>query len=95
MQTSAVKVENITFIHIKGTSATEEAIKFACSDDSPCEGLFLEDVQLVSQSGGIAKSFCWEAYGSSVGQVEPPSCFACSEGLIQQKTPSNLSFQSF
>ncbi|GAY63114.1 hypothetical protein CUMW_223060 [Citrus unshiu] len=94
-QTSAVKVENITFIHIKGTSATEEAIKFACSDDSPCEGLFLEDVQLVSHSGGIAKSFCWEAYGSSVGQVEPPPCFACSEGLIQQKAPSNLAFQSF
>ncbi|ESR40474.1 hypothetical protein CICLE_v10027523mg [Citrus x clementina] len=94
-QTSAVKVENITFIHIKGTSATEEAIKFACSDDSPCEGLFLEDVQLVSHSGGIAKSFCWEAYGSSVGQVEPPPCFACSEGLIEQKAPSNLAFQSF
>lgn len=95
MQTSAVKVENITFKHIKGTSVTEEAIKFACSDDSPCKGLFLEDIQLVSHSRGTTKSFCWEAYGSSVGQVEPPPCFACSEGLIKPKPLSNLAFQSF
>uniref|UniRef100_A0A7N2R4M0 endo-polygalacturonase n=1 Tax=Quercus lobata TaxID=97700 RepID=A0A7N2R4M0_QUELO len=76
-QTSAVKVENIAFMHIKGTSATKEAIKFACSDDYPCEGLYLEDIDLVSSSGGMTKSFCWEAYGSSSGLVNPPACFPC------------------
>ena len=85
MQTSAVKVENIAFMHIKGTSATEEAIKFACSNDYPCEGLYLEDIELVSSSGEMTKSFCWEAYGSCSGLVNPPACFSCSESFIKQK----------
>uniref|UniRef100_A0A2N9IBT4 endo-polygalacturonase n=1 Tax=Fagus sylvatica TaxID=28930 RepID=A0A2N9IBT4_FAGSY len=84
-QTLAVKVENISFMHIKGTSATEEAIKFACSNDYPCEGLYLEDILLVSCSGGTTKSFCWKAYGSSLGLVYPPACFSCSESFIKQK----------
>lgn len=93
MQTLAVKVENISFMHIKGTSATEEAIRFACSDDSPCEGLYLEDIQLLSSTGGITSSFCWEAQGSSLGSLDPPACFSCSEAFIKQKVllhPINL-----
>lgn len=84
MQTSAVKVENIAFMHIKGTSATEKAIKFACSNDYPCEGLYLEDIELVSSSGGMTKSFCWAAYGSCSGLVNPPPCFSCSESFIRR-----------
>lgn len=92
-QTLAVKVENISFMHIQGTSATEEAIRFACSDDSPCEGLYLEDIQLLSSTGGITSSFCWEAQGSSLGSLDPPACFSCSEAFIKQKVllhPINL-----
>lgn len=85
MQSLAVKVENISFTHIKGTSATEEAIRFACSDDSPCEGLYLEDVQLLPSTGEIARSFCWEAQGSSLGIVDPPACFSDSEEFVKQK----------
>ncbi|KAB1218677.1 hypothetical protein CJ030_MR3G026557 [Morella rubra] len=84
-QTLAVKVENVSFMRIRGTSATEEAIKFECSDHSPCEGLYLEDIQLVSYSGGITRSLCWEAYGFSSGFVDPPACFSCSESCIKQK----------
>ncbi|KAL5575607.1 hypothetical protein UlMin_017306 [Ulmus minor] len=83
-QTLAVKVENISFMHIRGTSATEEAIRFACSDDSPCEGLYLEDVQLLPYNREITSSFCWKAYGSSLGSVNPPSCFWNSEDVIKQ-----------
>lgn len=85
MQSLALKVENISFTHIKGTSATEEAIKFSCSDNFPCAGLYLEDIQLVSSCGGITTSFCWEAYGLSSGLVNPPACFSCSESYINQK----------
>ncbi|KAL6134360.1 hypothetical protein ACLB2K_066592 [Fragaria x ananassa] len=84
-QTLAVKVENISFTNVKGTSATEEAIRFACSDDSPCEGLYLEDVQLLPSTGEIARSFCWEAQGSSSGTVDPPACFSDSEEFVKQK----------
>ncbi|KAB5574164.1 hypothetical protein DKX38_001358 [Salix brachista] len=93
-QTSAVKVENIFFRRIKGTSATEEAIKFACSDDFPCKGLYMEDVHLLSHTGGTTRSFCWQAYGSSQGLVHPSPCFSSSEGFIKEKIPSHF-LQSF
>lgn len=94
LQTSALRVENISFIHIKGTSATEEAIRIACSDNYPCERLYLEDIELVSNCGGITRSFCWEARGSSVGLIYPPSCFSCKEKFIEQKVTSNSVLQS-
>lgn len=95
MQTLAVKVENISFIRIKGTSASEEAINFSCSDDWPCEGLYLEDIQLRSHNGGVTRSFCWEAYGSSLGVVDPPACFSSSEGFIKEKGLSDSATHSF
>ncbi|XWS20409.1 hypothetical protein CRYUN_Cryun31cG0098600 [Craigia yunnanensis] len=94
-QTLAVKVDNISFVHIKGTSATEEAIRFACSDSLPCEGLYLEDIQLVSYTGGITTSFCWEAYGSSLGLVQPAPCLTCTDSFIKQKVPPGLPVGSF
>ncbi|XP_057967145.1 probable polygalacturonase At1g80170 isoform X2 [Malania oleifera] len=84
-QTSAVKVENISFKHIKGTSATEEAMRFACSNSFPCERIFLEDIMLVSPSGEIPKSFCWEAHGSTKGVIYPSPCFSCSGSFSEQK----------
>ncbi|XP_048333996.1 probable polygalacturonase At1g80170 isoform X1 [Ziziphus jujuba] len=94
-KTLAVKVENISFIHIKGTSATEEAIKFSCSDDWPCEGLYLEDIQLHSYNRGVTRSFCWEAYGLSLGLVDPPACFSSSGGFIKEKGLSDSAIHSF
>ncbi|KAM7256458.1 hypothetical protein ACFE04_012199 [Oxalis oulophora] len=88
-QTLAVKVKNISFVHIKGTSATEEAVRFACSDDLPCEQLYLEDIQLVSSSGEMSKSFCWQAHGFSQGLVNPSPCFSYSTSLLEQKISPN------
>lgn len=94
-QSSAVIVDNVSFISIKGTSATEEAIRFACSDEYPCERLYLEDIQLVSDSGGITTSFCWQARGSSSGPVYPPPCFTCDGSFIQHIIASTPILQSF
>ncbi|OMP00109.1 Glycoside hydrolase, family 28 [Corchorus olitorius] len=91
-KTLNVKVDNISFVHIKGTSATEEAIRFACSDSFPCEGLYLEDIRLESYTGGITKSFCWEAYGSSSGLVRPPPCLTCTDSFIKQKVGLAVAF---
>jgi len=80
-----VRVENISFIDIQGTSATDEAIKFACSDVSPCEGLYLENIFLVSCFGGNTSSFCWQAHGSARGFLyPPPTCFSTSDDFIRQ-----------
>ncbi|KAI8544344.1 hypothetical protein RHMOL_Rhmol08G0289300 [Rhododendron molle] len=89
-QSLAVKVEDISFVGIKGTSATEEAIKFACSETFPCERLYLEDIQLVSYSGDSTTSFCWEAQGSCSGLVYPPPCFSYNDSsYIEQKVLSS------
>ncbi|KAF8011663.1 hypothetical protein BT93_J2062 [Corymbia citriodora subsp. variegata] len=89
-QTSAVKVGNISFLGIKGTSATEKAMIFSCSDDTPCEGLYLEDIHLFSHAGGTTRSFCWQAYGSISGLVYPPPCFSSEDedNFIKQETQS-------
>ncbi|KAJ7951882.1 Pectin lyase-like superfamily protein [Quillaja saponaria] len=83
-QTSAVKVEDISFIHIRGTSATEEAVKFACSDTSPCEDLYLEDIFLISNDGGRTRSSCWKAHGSCSSLVHPPPCLRDCESFTRQ-----------
>ncbi|CAI9114015.1 OLC1v1037486C1 [Oldenlandia corymbosa var. corymbosa] len=89
-QTLAVNISGISYIGIKGTSATEEAISFACSDNSPCKGLHLDDIQLVSYTGDFTTSFCWEAYGSSSGYVYPSPCFSSNDDhIILQKTQSS------
>ncbi|KAM7476736.1 hypothetical protein LguiB_023979 [Lonicera macranthoides] len=45
-QYSAVQVENIVYKNIKGSSASEVAIKFDCSDSFPCKGILVQDVNL-------------------------------------------------
>ena len=94
MQTSAVKVENISFVAIKGTSATEEAIRFACSDSFPCENLYLQDVQIVSYFGGYTSAFCWKALGSFSGLIYPPPCFMFPKSYIGRKALPGSVLQS-
>ncbi|KAL6584767.1 hypothetical protein OROMI_004056 [Orobanche minor] len=89
-QTLAVSVDSVTFRNIEGTSATEEAIILACSDSYPCKRLYLENIQIITTSNGTAKSFCWEAYGTSSGLVYPPSCLSSGDIIIRhQMSKSN------
>ncbi|KAK9152438.1 hypothetical protein Syun_010747 [Stephania yunnanensis] len=92
-QTSAVRVKNISFTHIKGSSATEEAIRFACSESFPCKEIELEDVQLFSSFGGITTMFCWNARGSTEGRVYPLPCPSFVDSVIEQKSiPGVISY---
>ncbi|KAK6915004.1 Glycoside hydrolase, family 28 [Dillenia turbinata] len=93
-QTLAVKVSNITFMSIKGTSATKEAMRFVCSEYCPCEGLYLSDIQLKLHCGGTTKSFCWAAQGSSSGLVHPPPCFSCEGSFLALKVSSVTTLDS-
>ncbi|XP_009392186.2 probable polygalacturonase At1g80170 isoform X2 [Musa acuminata AAA Group] len=89
-QTSAVKVHQISFIEIKGTSTTKDAIKFSCSDSSPCEKIYLQDINMSLESGGNASAYCWKASGFSSGLVNPPSCLTRAVvGLINQNVGSS------
>ncbi|OVA14962.1 Glycoside hydrolase [Macleaya cordata] len=74
-QHSGIQISQVTFANIKGTSATQVAMKFDCSKTSPCNGINVEDVKLTyHQHQQPAESFCRNVRGVSRGLVFPPSC---------------------
>ncbi|XVF56129.1 hypothetical protein PTKIN_Ptkin06aG0092200 [Pterospermum kingtungense] len=57
-QSSAIQVKNVVYKNIKGTSASEVAIKFDCSENHPCQGIVLQNVNLQEQGDRAAKAIC-------------------------------------
>ncbi|KAF3774153.1 putative rhamnogalacturonase A [Nymphaea thermarum] len=76
-QNSGVKISQVTYNNIKGTSATQVAVDFSCSASAPCQGIKMSNVQL-TYKGQPAKASCDHAFGSSSGSVSPPSCLKSS-----------------
>ncbi|XP_058103663.1 polygalacturonase-like [Magnolia sinica] len=73
-QESGVKISQVTYKNIKGTSTSQVAMKFDCSSSSPCQGIRLQDIKLTYHDQ-LAESFCQNIKGSTSGLVVPPSCF--------------------
>lgn len=82
VQYSAVQVENIVYKNIKGSSASEVAIKFDCSDSFPCKGILVQDVNLYhlqnehttstsSRSGQDVEASCNSVRLTTKGRVSP------------------------
>ncbi|KAG8489327.1 hypothetical protein CXB51_017418 [Gossypium anomalum] len=74
-QVSAVRVSNVLYKNIRGTSASRVAMKFDCSKSFPCRGIFLQDVALRPQEEeheDIAKASCSNVRLSYRGNVSPP-----------------------
>ncbi|KAF9664730.1 hypothetical protein SADUNF_Sadunf16G0048500 [Salix dunnii] len=55
---SAVQVKNVVYKNIKGTSASEVAVKFDCSKTYPCQGILLQNVNLHREGDRTAKALC-------------------------------------
>ncbi|KAL2529882.1 Pectin lyase-like superfamily protein [Forsythia ovata] len=72
-QVSGVKISDITYQDIHGSSATEIALKFDCSKKYPCNGITLEDVNLTYKNEP-AQSSCINVDGKSSGLVRPNGC---------------------
>ncbi|KAG0472401.1 hypothetical protein HPP92_016947 [Vanilla planifolia] len=73
-QRSAVKISNVQYKNIKGTSASRNAINFNCSKNVPCSDILLEDINLVEEDGE-AKSFCSNVVKlTKQGDVFPSPC---------------------
>ncbi|XP_022145658.1 polygalacturonase QRT2 [Momordica charantia] len=75
-QADAVQVSNVKYRNIRGTSASEVAVKFDCSKSLPCQGILLQDVNLVHRGKGDHKSAEAEASCKNVklknrGSVSP------------------------
>nr|POE58330.1 polygalacturonase [Quercus suber] len=72
-QVSGVKISDVLYQDIRGTSATQIAIKFDCSAKNPCTGIRIENVNLIYPNQ-VAQSFCTNAIGKTVGSVQPNGC---------------------
>jgi galacturan 1,4-alpha-galacturonidase len=83
---AAVQVEKINYIDITGTSASERAVTFSCSDARPCRRLSLVNVNLTQVDGSEASSYCRQAFGRSVGTVVPESCLS-KEDFVHHVPP--------
>ncbi|CAF1923892.1 BnaC05g03780D [Brassica napus] len=71
---SGVKISQVTYRNIQGTSATQQAMNLACSKTNPCTGITLQDIKLTYNKGTPATSYCFNAVGTSLGVIQPTSC---------------------
>ncbi|KAL2529887.1 Pectin lyase-like superfamily protein [Forsythia ovata] len=75
-ENSGVRISQVTFKNIKGTSSTQAAMTFRCSASNPCYGIKLQDIKLtyINRLRKPTLAYCENAGGSSSGTVFPKSC---------------------
>ncbi|MCL7023935.1 hypothetical protein MKW94_013545 [Papaver nudicaule] len=72
---SKVKLSDITFKNIRGTTSSPVAVTLECSKGVPCQNVKLEDVHLDPAGGGtVAKSSCLNIQAKYSGTQIPPPC---------------------
>ncbi|CAI9108294.1 OLC1v1007863C1 [Oldenlandia corymbosa var. corymbosa] len=72
-QTSGVKINQITYHNIRGTSTTLHAVKFDCSPSNPCRGIIMQDIRLTHLKRK-AKSYCKNIRGTTRGVIWHENC---------------------
>ncbi|KAJ0093375.1 hypothetical protein Patl1_26974 [Pistacia atlantica] len=70
---SGVKMSDVTYQDVHGTSATAVAVKFDCSSKYPCSRIRMENVKLTYKNQPASAS-CSNADGTASGLVQPTSC---------------------
>ncbi|KAK2965203.1 hypothetical protein RJ640_019958 [Escallonia rubra] len=75
---SNVKITDVHFKNIRGTSVTPVAVALNCSDVAPCEGLELADIDFTfsgkSANGAALSSACANAKADFTGKMNPSAC---------------------
>ncbi|CAN1221714.1 PG1 [Linum grandiflorum] len=74
---SKVKISNVGFKNIKGTSKNPEAVFLNCSQLIPCDNIQLTDIDLTYPKG-VAKSKCFNVKPIVSGVCNPPACTVTS-----------------
>uniref|UniRef100_A0A5B6Z6S8 Putative Ole e 13.01 allergen n=1 Tax=Davidia involucrata TaxID=16924 RepID=A0A5B6Z6S8_DAVIN len=73
---SKVKISDVHFKNIRGTSVTDVAVSLSCSEAVPCEGIELVDIDLTysgTRSASISAA-CSNAKTTFTGKQNPPAC---------------------
>lgn len=71
-ETSKVKISNVSFQDVTGTSASPIAVTITCSSLFPCQNVQLNNIGL-TYSGGVSKSQCTNVHPIITGTI-PPGC---------------------
>ncbi|GLJ52154.1 hypothetical protein SUGI_1109460 [Cryptomeria japonica] len=74
---SNVKISNVLYQNITGTSASNAAIAFECSQSVPCEEIKVDHINLSCNDGKTNAQFlCRNAHVTAVdaGAVSPTPC---------------------
>ncbi|RDX58481.1 hypothetical protein CR513_62201, partial [Mucuna pruriens] len=71
LQKSAVQIKNVWYQNITGTSASDIAVKFDCSENFPCQEIVLQNVDLQCEGGDDAEALCNNVELSYLGHVRP------------------------
>ncbi|KAL3642141.1 hypothetical protein CASFOL_012956 [Castilleja foliolosa] len=71
---SGVKISDITYEDVHGTSASQIAVKFDCSKSKPCSGIRLDGVKLTYKNEPAMAS-CANAGGMASDVVQTTNCF--------------------
>ncbi|KAK7847517.1 exopolygalacturonase [Quercus suber] len=72
---SKVKISNVSFKKIRGTSSTKEAVSLICSKSVPCQQVVLSNIDLAYKGGGgFATSTCANVQPAVSGTQNPPAC---------------------
>ncbi|KMT14158.1 hypothetical protein BVRB_4g079790 [Beta vulgaris subsp. vulgaris] len=89
-QTSAISINTISYSNIKGTyDPRTPPVRLACSDSVACTNITLSGLELlpavptspVTSQKHKLQPFCWNAYGSSLGDMTTPPVYCLLEGL--------------
>ena len=72
-QESGIKINDVIYSGIMGTSATKVAIKMDCSERFPCTQIRMQAINLTYR-GGAATTSCINASGKQLGLVIPNGC---------------------
>ncbi|KAG9156545.1 hypothetical protein Leryth_006546 [Lithospermum erythrorhizon] len=72
---SLVRISNVKFINIKGTSTSDVSVQLNCSESVPCQEIELQDLKLTRKDGqATTKATCSNFKGTFEGDQDPPNC---------------------
>lgn len=80
MQPSSVKISDVLFKNIKGTTTSKIPVTLSCSELVPCTGVRMEDIDLTYSGDPSFKenmpfqSSCMHAIVTHAGKQNPPPC---------------------